>query len=91
MSETQSNNKDYDFVFGVNIPINKPTQEEIDALSESLEEHLTHLIESEFMTMEEAVAYVKFSTQMSSFVPFMIDGFLKSYRENMRKLEEQSQ
>lgn len=80
--------KQHDFIFGINVPINRPTEEELKALSNSLEEHLQRLIEQNFMTLEEAVAYVKFSTQMSSFVPFMLDGFLKSYRENIKELEK---
>lgn len=86
MSEEQQG---HDFVFGVNIPINRPTPEEVQALADSLEDHLQQLIDSGFMTIEETVAYVKFSAQMSSFVPFMLDGFLKSYRQNIAKLENQ--
>lgn len=85
MSEQES--QQHDFVFGINVPINRPSQDELDALSGSLEDHLQRLIDNEFMTLEEAVAYVKFSAQMSSFVPFMLDGFLKSYRENIRRIE----
>lgn len=88
MSEEQ---RTHDFVFGINVPINRPTEEEIAALGGSLEDHLQRLIDSEFMTLEETVAYVKFSAQMSSFVPFMLDGFLRSYRENIRALEENQQ
>lgn len=79
----------HDFVFGINIPVNVPTEQEVEALRGSLENHLTQLIESGYMTVEEAIAYVKFSTHLASFVPFMMDGFLASYRSNMEKRARQ--
>lgn len=80
-----------DFVFGINIPVNIPREEEINAISDSLEDSIMSLVGSGYMTLEEAVAYVKFSTQLASFVPFMLDGFLKSYRANMEKLNSSTE
>lgn len=79
--------KSPDFVFGINIPVNIPTQQEIDYISSSLEDSINTLIESGYINTEEAVAYVKFSTQLASFVPFMLDGFISSYRKNKESLE----
>jgi hypothetical protein len=77
--------KAYDFLFGINIPINRPTDEEVYAIRDGLESYLKHLIGSGYMTTEEAVAYVKFSSQLSSFVPFLVDEFLKSYRNSKKQ------
>jgi hypothetical protein len=78
------NEKQYDFLFGLNVPVNRPTDEEIYALRDGLEDYLKQLIGSGYMTTEEAVAYIKFSAQLSSFVPFLIDGFLSSYRNSKK-------
>lgn len=86
MSEQQE--QQHDFVFGINIPVNVPTEQEVATLSGSLETYILSLVENGYLSIEEAIAYVKFSTQLASFVPFMMDGFLKSYRENMRRREE---
>jgi hypothetical protein len=80
----------HDFVFGINIPVNIPTTQEIELISGSLEDHLNVLIQKGHMTMEEAVAYVKFSSQLAAFVPFMLDGFLQSYRSNIQQLNEKN-
>lgn len=88
MSEEQQ--PQHDFVFGINIPVNVPSEQEVATLAGSLETYLTSLVESGYLTVEEAIAYVKFSTQLASFVPFMMDGFLKSYRENMRRRETEA-
>jgi hypothetical protein len=82
--------KQHDFVFGLNIPINVPTQEEIESVRNNLEDNFARLIETEYMTIEETVAYVKFATNLAAFVPFTLDGFLESYRSNMLKLREQN-
>lgn len=81
----------HDFVFGINIPVNIPSEEEIQLITGSLEDHINALIESGYMSPEEAVAYVKFSTQLAAFVPFMLDGFLQSYRANVQQLNEAKQ
>jgi hypothetical protein len=83
--------KTHDFVFGINIPVNIPTSQEIELISDNLEEHLNTLIKNNYMTIEEAVAYVKFSTQLAAFVPFMMDGFLQSYRSNIQHLNSQKE
>lgn len=75
--------KEYDFVFGINIPINKPTPEEIESVKNNLEKSFYHLIEAKYMTLEETVAYVKFATNLAAFVPFTLDGFLDTYRANV--------
>lgn len=80
-----------DFVFGINVPVNIPSEEEVETLSESLEESLRSLIEADYLSTEEAVAYVKFSTQLASFVPFMMDGFLNSYRSNVERIRDQQE
>lgn len=74
-----------DFVFGINIPVNVPTEEEISTISDSIEDYFKTLISSGHMNTEEAIAYIKFVSHLSSYVPFMIDGFLKSYRENKER------
>jgi hypothetical protein len=78
-----------DFVFGINVPVNIPTEQEVEYISSSLEDSISTLVHSGYITMEEAVAYVKFSTQLASFVPFMLDGFLSSYRSNKQRIEEE--
>lgn len=82
--------KQHDFVFGINIPINIPTETEIEAVSNNLEQNFAKLIESGYMTLEETVAYVKFATNLAAFVPFTLDGFLESYRSNVARLQEQA-
>lgn len=79
-----------DFVFGINIPVFVPTDEEVEILSESLEDHLVSLIDSDYMTRQEALAYVKFVTQVSNITPFTLDAFLATYRRNMEEREEQA-
>lgn len=77
----------HDFVFGINIPISRPTEQEMDAVSGNLETSFNELIKSGYMTTSEAVAYVKFATNLAAFVPFTLDGFLESYRANIKRLE----
>jgi DNA-binding NtrC family response regulator len=83
--------KQHDFIFGINIPVNIPDSQEIELIEGSLEEHINALIQTGHMTIEEAVAYVKFSAQLAAFVPFMLDGFLQSYRSNIQQLNQQKE
>lgn len=80
-----SQNNEPDFMFSLNIPVNTPTQEEIDLITPHLELYLSTLVEQGHMSNEEAVAFVKFSSELGSYVPFMMDAFLQSYRRNITK------
>jgi hypothetical protein len=75
-----------EFVFGLNIPVNVPTAEEINLISGSLEASLKKLIDIGYMNREEAVAYVKFTLHLAAFTPFVLDAFLESYRKNTLKI-----
>jgi hypothetical protein len=84
----KDNDKNYDFNFGLTIPINRPTQRDIDNLKdEQMEEYIKHFISTGYMTKEEAVAYITLTTYISSYIPFMLDSFLTSYRESVARLE----
>jgi ribose 5-phosphate isomerase RpiB len=80
--------KSHDFVFGINIPINIPTESEIDSVKNNLEKSFSQLIDNGYMTLEETVAYVKFATNLAAFVPFTLDGFLETYRANVENLNQ---
>lgn len=77
-----SDQREPDFVFNLQIPVNVPTQEEVDLISPHLESYIQQLVESEHLSQEEAVAFVKFASELGSFTPFMMDSFLQSYRRN---------
>jgi hypothetical protein len=79
--------KEHDFVFGINIPINIPTEIEIESVKNNLERNFITLIEQGHMTLEETVAYVKFATNLAAFVPFTLDGFLDTYRANIERIK----
>jgi hypothetical protein len=81
--------KEHDFVFGINIPINIPTEKEIESVKNNIEKNFQYLIDQNYMTIEETVAYVKFATNLAAFVPFTLDGFLETYRANIAKLNSQ--
>jgi len=81
-SMAQANQKEPDFVFVMQIPVNVPTEEEVAIISPHLETYIQQLVNSNHLTKEEAVAFVKFSSELGSFTPFMMDAFLQSYRKN---------
>jgi len=84
-----SNQTEPDFMFSLNVPINLPTEEEVAVIRPHLEEYLNQLISSGHLTEEEAVAFVKFSSELGSYVPFMMDPFLQSYRkQTSEKVQE---
>jgi hypothetical protein len=80
--------KEHDFVFGIKIPISIPTEQEINSIKDTLEESFRVLIENNYMTLEETVAYIKFVTELTTLSPFALDGFLKTYRANIERLKE---
>jgi hypothetical protein len=80
--------KEHNFVFAIKIPINIPTEQEINAVKDSLEESFQVLIQNGYMTLEETVAYIKFITELTTLSPFTLDGFLKTYRANIERLKE---
>lgn len=83
----QQNQKEPDFVFVMQIPVNIPTQEEVAIISPHLENYIQQLVTANHLTHEEAVAFVKFSSELGSFTPFMMDAFLQSYRKNTSEVD----
>lgn len=79
-----------DFIFNLNIPVNEPSNEEVDMISPHLESYLQALVDSGYLTSIEAVAFVKFTSELGSFVPFMMDSFLQSYRNSQSEKSRNS-
>lgn len=73
-----------DFMMGIDVPANIPSDEVIEVVEPTLEPYLKQLVDSGYMTIEEAVAFVLFVSEFATFVPFIMDSFLRSYR-NARK------
>ena len=71
-----------DFVFNLQVPVNVPTQEEQDMIVPHMDPFLAKLIEKGHLSAEEAAAYVKFASELGSYLPFMLDAFVGSYRNN---------
>jgi hypothetical protein len=85
--EQQQMRKNPDFVFVLQVPVNVPTEEEVAIISPHLETYIKELVSMNHLSREEAVAYVKFSSELGSFTPFMMDAFLQSYRKNTAEQE----
>jgi len=79
----QNQQKEPDFVFVLQVPVNVPSEEEVAIIGPHLENYIQELVKSNHLTREEAVAFVKFSSELGSFTPFMMDAFLQSYRKNV--------
>jgi hypothetical protein len=77
-----------DFVLSLNIPVTVPTAEEAAPVDERLEPHQRKLVDEGYLTLEEMVAYMRFSVDLASFAPFFMDEFLKVYRANVSREEE---
>lgn len=79
---------------GLNLPINIPTQEEVEMLTspETMEPFLLALVRAGHMNREEVAAYIKFISEFATFTPFVMDSFLQSYRGAMsqKRAEEGS-
>jgi len=80
MKKGKPSMKKYDFVVPINIPGDFVTPKQIEQIYPHLEENLKHLVQVGYMTNEEAVAYAKFATDFASMVPFVMEEFLKFYR-----------
>jgi len=85
--ENQQVQQEPDFVFVMQIPVNVPTDEEVSLISPHLETYIQQLVDSQYLNREEAVAFVKFSSELGSFTPFMMDAFLQSYRKNTSEVD----
>lgn len=85
------NRRQPDFMMGLNLPINIPTEEEIEMLTnpETIEPFLQALIEAGHMSAEEVAAYIKFVSEFATFTPFVMDSFLQSYRNAMAQKKEE--
>lgn len=79
--------KEPDFMMGLNVPINIPSQEEIELYTEGsrLEPFIGALIQAGHCTKEEAAAYVKFISEFALFTPFVLDSFLATYRSALER------
>ena len=73
-----------DFIFNLAVPVFKPTDEEVQVVSNSqnVEPFFSQLLKDGYLTPEELAAFVRFTLQLSSFTPFLLDEFLNTYRQN---------
>ncbi len=78
-------NREPDFLFNMTVPINVATKEEQDMLVPHLDPFLKVLVDQGHLSEVEAASYVKFASELSAFVPFMLDGFLQSYRNEISR------
>lgn len=78
------NQQQPDFVFNLAVPVFKPSEEEVQVMSntQNIEPFFAHLVKSGYLNTEELAAFVRFTLQLSSFTPFLLDEFLNSYRQN---------
>ena len=79
-----------DFVMGINVPVQIPTQEDMDYFKGKYDPFLEKLVEVEYLSEEEAAAYTLFVSEFAMFVPFIIDSFLDSYRRSKAKATEEA-
>lgn len=74
-------------IFSLNIPIDEPTPDQIAEFDDAqIEGYFVHLMESGFMNKEEVMAFIKFQTYLMSIAPFLLDEFLKRYRQTEVKI-----
>lgn len=73
-----------DFVFNLAVPVFKPSEEEVQVMSntQNIEPFFAQLVKDKYLTTEELAAFVRFTLQLSSFTPFLLDEFLNTYRQN---------
>lgn len=76
------------FVFNVGVPVYTPEVGMVAELKERGEPFLKHLLSSGYLTEEELASYVSFILNFSAYSPFMLDEFLKTYRESKQKQVE---
>lgn len=83
-------NQQPEFVFNLAVPVFKPSQEEIEAVSntQNIEPFLARLVKSGYLTTEELAAFIRFTLQLSGFTPFLMDEFLSSYRNQINPPKE---
>lgn len=71
-------------LFNLVVPVNKPTEEEVALFAgEDVEPFLKSLIESEHLNAEEAAAYAKFVAELGGSFTFLLDEFLRVYRQEV--------
>lgn len=75
-------NREPDFMFQLTVPINVPNEEERALIAPNMEDFIVKLVEAGHLSEEEAVAFVKFSSELGAYLPFMMDAFVQSYRSN---------
>ena len=77
-------NNQPDFVFNVAIPVFKPSEQEVEVMSDprNVEPFFAKLLEDGYMTSEELAAFIRFALQVSGVTPFLLDEFLKTYRQH---------
>ena len=67
--------------FNLSLPFVVPTEEEIETVKNSpKEEFIQHLLDTEYLTVEELTAYYSFMTMVTGLTPYLLDGFLDNYR-----------
>lgn len=68
--------------FNLQLPLDFPSPEEVEALRDApKEEFLQKLLDVGYITLEELAAYYRFTYHVSGVTPYLLDGFLASYRE----------
>ena len=84
------NQQQPDFVFSLQVPVYRPTDEEIQVMSntQNIEPFFAQLVKDKYLSTEELAAFVRFTLQLSSFTPFLLDEFLNSYRRNTQEQPE---
>lgn len=75
------------FVFNLLLPVFMPTQEELAIVHDDrlVEPFFQHLLKQNYLTHEELAAFLKFITYVPSFLPALLDEFLRVYREEADK------
>lgn len=73
-----------DFVFNLAIPVFKPSAQEVEMVADpkNVEPFFGRLLADGYMTPEELAAFVRFALQVSGVTPFLLDEFLKTYRQH---------
>lgn len=75
--------KDGTLIFNLAVPINKPSEEDIELFrGDHVEAFIKHLMVAEYLSAEEAAAYTRFIAELGGSLTFLLDEFLKVYREH---------
>jgi hypothetical protein len=79
-----NNQQQPDFVFNLAIPVFKPSEQEIEVMSDprNIEPFFAQLLQQGYLTPEELAAFVRFALQVSGVTPFLLDEFLNTYRQH---------